>query len=238
MSHCDLLIADNDQNYAIAWEMGLAEEKRCPLGVIPGTGGITVSDLANRWTDLPSKRERLILWPKAFESPQSKALPVMEAIKLAWDSIQPSRVIMTAVIQEEIEMWFRTLPGTIQERCQVRDRIPRKELLDLMLKARVFLAPSLSDGVPNSLYEAMAGGAFPIVSPLETISSVVTTERNVLFARNLYPEEISKALQRAMNDDELVDKAARVNLELVKRIADREIIGPRVVSFYEELASS
>jgi hypothetical protein len=235
MACCDRLIADNDQNYVIAREMGLSDEKCCSLGTIPGTGGISVSDLANRWPALPSKRERLILWPKAFECPQSKALPVMEAIKLAWDFIQPSRLIMTAVTQEEIHMWFRTFPKSIQERCQLRERIARKELLELMLKARVFLAPSLSDGVPNSLYEAMAAGTFPIVSPLETISAVVAPERNVLFARNLHPEEISEAIKRAMTDDELIDSAARTNLDLVKRVADRAIIGPRVVAFYEEI---
>jgi glycosyltransferase involved in cell wall biosynthesis len=98
------------------------------------------------------------------------------------------------------------------------------------------LAPSLVDGVPNSMYEAMAAGALPIVSPLETIRPVVEQERNVLFARNLYPEEIAGALTRAMTDDALVDSAAKHNLELVRRVANRGEIQPRVVKFYNELA--
>ena len=40
-----------------------------------------------------------------------------------------------------------------------------------------------------------------------------------------------------MADDELVDSAARTNLDLVKRVADRAIIGPRVVAFYEEIGA-
>jgi len=67
------------------------------------------------------------------------------------------------------------------------------------------LAPSLIDGVPNVLYESMACGAFPIVSPLDTIRPVVKNEKNVLFARNLYPQELAEALTRAMTDDDLVD---------------------------------
>ena len=101
--------------------------------------------------------------------------------------------------------------------------------------ARVMLAPALIDGVPNSLYEGMACGSYPIVSPLETIRSVVKNEENVLFARNLYPNEIAGALERAMTDDALVDAASQRNLELVRRIAGRDVIRPRVIEFYENL---
>jgi hypothetical protein len=82
----------------------------------------------------------------------------------------------------------------------------------------------------------MACGAFPIVSPLDTISSVVAERINVLFARNLYPQEIAQALIEAMSDDVLVDKAARTNLELVKHLADRATIGPRVLQYYRKMA--
>jgi glycosyltransferase involved in cell wall biosynthesis len=83
----------------------------------------------------------------------------------------------------------------------------------------------------------MACGAFPILSPIETVTSVVKNEENVLFARNLYPNEIADALARAMTDDALVDAAAERNLELVRRIASRDVIRPRVIEFYEELAT-
>src|SRR6185369_4246573 len=121
--------------------------------------------------------------------------------------------------------------------CVVRDRIPRAETIEVMTRARVMLAPSLVDGVPNSLYEAMAAGAFPIVSPLETIQRVVANERNVLFARNLYPEEIAGALLRAMTDDQLVDSVAVQNLPLVRRLANRSEIRKKVIRFYNQVAA-
>jgi glycosyltransferase involved in cell wall biosynthesis len=98
------------------------------------------------------------------------------------------------------------------------------------------LAPSLVDGTPNSMFEAMATGAFPILSPLDTIRPLVEDACNVLFARNLYPHEIGDALARAMNDDNLVDDAVAPNLELVRKHADRASIRPRVVGMYESLA--
>ena len=98
------------------------------------------------------------------------------------------------------------------------------------------LAPSLIDGTPNCLFEAMALGALPIVSPLDTIRPIVEPEQNVLFARNLYPNEIADTLRRAMTDDDLVDRVAERNLGLVRRLADRALIARRVTAYYESLA--
>ena len=235
LSECDQLIADNQQNYEYALDLGLERGRISPLGVVPGTGGVDVEQLVQSWNGPPSRRQRLILWPKAYECPQGKALPVFEAIKLAWDRIQPCEIHMLAMIFET-RMWCQTLPEKILRSCCVYDRIPRAEVLQLMAQARVMLAPSLADGIPNTLYEAMAIGAFPIVSPLETLQSIVVSERNVLFARNLYPHEIAEALCRAMSDDALVDSAAERNLELVRSMADRSKIRPRVVSYYQHLA--
>jgi glycosyltransferase involved in cell wall biosynthesis len=215
--------------------MGLREECVSPLGVVPGAGGVDVDGLARDWAGPPSRRN-VILWPKAYECPQGKALPVFEALKLCWASLPPCELHML-VMTPETRMWYETLPAEIRASCRVEDRIPRQGVLELMTRARVLLAPSLSDGVPNSLYEAMAAGAFPVVSPLETITPVVGDEQNALFARNLYPEEIAAALTRAMTDDALVDAAAERNLALVRRVANRAEIRGRVVDFYERLAA-
>lgn len=232
---CDVFIADNQANYSYAVDMGLAESKICPLGFLPGTGGIDLESTSD--VPRPSQRPRLIVWPKAYECPQGKALPVFEGLRLAWDHIQPCRIALLAAYQDEVAMWWRILPEAIQQASQLYSRIPRLEVLELLKSARVLLAPSLSDGIPNSLYEAMAFGVFPIVSPLETIGSIVEDEKHVLFARNLYPGEIAAALIRAMNDDALVDAAAERNLRLVGAIADRAKIRQRVVGYYEEIAA-
>jgi glycosyltransferase involved in cell wall biosynthesis len=231
---CNQLLSDNQENYRFASEIGVKPSQIASLGTVPGTGGVDVSVLSESWRGLPSAR-RIILWPKAYDSPWSKALPVIEAIKLIWHRIQPCQIYMLAVTPET-RMWYWTLPEAIRQHCHVEERIPRDKVLELMVQARVMLAPSLVDGTPNTMFEAMAAGAFPILSPLGTIRELVENERNVLFAHNLYPHEIAEALCRAMSDDALIDKAAERNLELVGMIADRSKIRPRIVEFYERLA--
>lgn len=234
LGSCDQLISDNEQNFRIAQGLGVREEQLAAISPVPGTGGIDVNLLQEKWHGPPSSR-RIIVWPKAYDSAWGKMLPTFEALKLCWERIQPCEIHMLSMTSES-RMWFWSLPEAIRQSSRPRDRVGRSEVLEIMPKARVMLAPALIDGIPNSLYEGMACGAFPIVSPLETIMSVVKNEENVLFARNLYPQEIAEALARAMTDDALVDAAAQRNLALVRRVADRDVIRPRVLEFYEQLA--
>jgi len=234
---CDQLIADNQQNYDLLSSLGVPANRLAPLGVVPGSGGIDVDYLSQRWPCLPSKRERIIVWPKTYEAPSSKALPVFEALRIAWPRIQPCRIYMLWVVQPEIHSWFAKLPREIQASCTLLERIPRTETLDLLLKARVMLAPSLTDGIPNSMLEAMACGTFPIVSPIDTLRPLLRSPDHTLFARNLYPEEVAQAIERAMNDDSLVDSVVQRNLDFVSRHSNRAIIQPKVIQYYEDLAS-
>ena len=232
---CDQLISDNVDNFRIARELGVRADQLAPIAPVPGTGGIDVESLHKKWQG-PTSSRRSIVWPKAYDSAWGKMLPTFEALKMVWERIQPCEIHMLSM-NAESNMWYWSLPEEIRRSCRPRERVARAEVLELLPKARVMLAPTLIDGIPNSLYEAMACGAFPILSPIETVTSVVKNEENVLFARNLYPHEIAEALARAMTDDALVDAAAERNLELVRRIASRDLIRPRVIEFYEQLAT-
>ena len=233
LRECDCFIADNDLNYRYAIELGLDPKKCASVGSVPGTGGVDV-DAINILRKEKASTQRTIVWPKAYECPASKALPVLEAFKLCWQRIQPVKIIMTAIIPET-RMWLANQPPEIRNTCVTLDRVPREEMLKLFATARIVLMPSLTDGVPNTLYEAMGAGALPIVSPLETITPLVEKARNVLYARNLYPQEIADALAYAMNDDQMIDEAAENNLVRVREIAEREMIRVKVTRFYHKL---
>lgn len=237
---CDHFIADNEQNYAFALSAGLDPGKiRNPgMGVVSGAGGIDCDALEQMQVVAPSKRERVIVWPKAYETYTSKALPVFEAILKVWDRIQPCRIEMLWLVQSDVKIWYEKLfPEHIKKGCPFHGRLTREETLEKIAGARVMIAPSLSDGIPNTMMEAMALGAAPLVSPLDTIMPVVRDEENVLFARNLYPDEIAEALVRLMNDDDLVDRMAANNRVAIRKLADRTQVKHQALRFYEEVAN-
>ena len=233
LSSCNFFIADNLQNYNYALELGLSRDKISSLGVTPGSGGIDISFL-NSLRKTRAVESRVIVFPKTYECPASKALPVFEAIKICWDQIKPCTIYFTAV-NDETRFWFQALPEEIKQNCILLERLPRTDLFKLFAESRVVIMPSLIDGIPNTLYETMACGAVPIVSPIETISEVFEKDVNVLFARNLYPQEIAGELIRAMTDNSLAEKIVANNYTLVSEIADKNTISTKMNKFYNDL---
>lgn len=239
LASCDHFIADNEPNYTYALSTGMAKEKIvCPgMGVVSGAGGMDVEAMREMWSLPPSKRERVIVWPKAYELYTSKAMPVFEAILNVWDRIQPCRIEMLWMVQSDVQIWYEKMfPPDIKAHCPTFGRLSREDTLKRIASARVMIAPSLSDGIPNTMMEAMALGAAPLVSPLDTIAPVVRHEENVLFARNLYPDELGEALVRLMSDDDLIDRMAENNLVRIKEMADRRAVKERALLYYNEVA--
>ena len=234
MTGCDQILTDNRVNMEYAAQLGIPTERFASVAPIPGTGGVDLTDLAQLVDQTPSGR-RTILWPKAYESLWSSANPVLEALSSCWDRIQPCRVEALNVT-DDVRCWIQALPEPIRSNITVNQRLPRREALRRLARSRVLLAPSLVDGTPNVMFEAMATGALPIVSPLDTIRPIVEDRENVLFARNLWPTEIADALVIAMTNDGLVDQIAENNRRRIRELADRSVIRPKVVAFYEGLA--
>jgi hypothetical protein len=227
------ILTDNLTSARYLEELGVDRALIADICPVPGGGGVEVEKIA-RGTTATSQR-RIIVWPKSYEVAWSKALPVLEALRLVWHRLPPCRIVMFAAVQAEVRQWLLTLPKELQEACELHNFVPRSEVLEAMRQARLMLAPSLVDGRPNSMFEAMAAGAIPVVSPVESIGEVVRHGHNVFFARNLYINEIADALLTGMHNDTLVDTMAQNNLALVRDIADRSKVRAKVVSFYRSL---
>lgn len=232
---CDQIFDDSAKGIDYARSIGACEQQIAQLGSVPGNGGIDLEAIRRRVETVPSQR-RTIVWPKAYDSPWNRPRPVIDALELAWQSIGPVHVHILAA-SDDTRAAVARLPDEMQHHIEVHPIISRDRVLDLFATARVMLAPSLVDGVPNVMLEAMATGAMPIVSRLDTIDGVVNDD-NVLFADNLDAQQIADAIVRAMHDDELVDTAARANALRVAELADRAVIKERILKYYDSLASN
>jgi len=237
LENCDCYLSDNDFNYQVAESLGLDPRKRAPMGPVLASGGMDMQLMDRLAAGPPSQRERSILWPKAYNCPQSTAYPVFEAIQLCWERIAPCTIFMSAMVQEEVRLWFMALPESIRAHCRIAGRIARGEFLRTLGASRIMLAPTLSDGFPNTVAEAMALGALPVVSPLEAITAHIG-DANALFARNCHPQEIADALVRGMEDDALADATASRNRQLVANLFERNTARQALLDCYAALANS
>jgi len=165
------IVTDNLTNSRYLEELGVDRGRVANISPVPGSGGIDVDEVACGIR--PPSQRNLIVWPKAYEVQWSKALPVLEALRRVWHRLPPCRIAMFAAVQPEVREWFLTLPKETQAACDLHDFVPRSQVLEAMRQARLMLAPSLVDGRPNTMLEAMAAGAIPVVSPLESITRML-----------------------------------------------------------------
>ena len=235
LNNCDSIICDNKINYKLLQDYNINQDKLY-MKIIPGTGGVyidkTKDDLLSNFSD-----KRVIIIPKAYECSVSKILPIFEAIKNIWPYITPCKIIITAA-SDEAKMWFETMPQDIKACTVIYDRIKREDFLDLLSSARVMIAPSLIDGIPNVLYESMALGVAPIVSPIETLVDDFIHLENVFYARNLYVNELEESLKILMNDNSLVKKIISNNFEFVSKNVNKKNIGNEILLHYHSLLNN
>lgn len=227
------VICDNEGNFSFFAKVG-AEARRHPvLSIAPGTGGITPEMFAPV-TEL-EKREPRLIFSKAYESQWSKGLPVFEGIVKSMELLPH---ITATVIPDSIDIQnaLHLLPAKIKERITVLGGMPRHEFTKLMGQAQVAVMPSLVDGVPNTLYEAFAAGVIPVVSPLDTITPFFEEGKNVFFARNLYPDEVSLAIVKAFTD-RTRNAIIKNNLKKFEEFANRNMISSKVCKLYKAVSA-
>lgn len=97
-----------------------------------------------------------------------------------------------------------------------KHQLSHGEVLDLLRRSRVFIGLSRSDGLPASFLEAMSQGAFPIQSNSSVASDWVESGVSGILVDYHAIDEIAKAINIALSDDNLVIEAAKSNLATIQ----------------------
>jgi glycosyltransferase involved in cell wall biosynthesis len=102
----------------------------------------------------------------------------------------------------------------ISSRVKFLGYIPNgPELSHLYREADIFVMPSLTEGVPLAMLEAMANSLPVVVSAVGGIPGVVTDGANGLLVEPSSPKQVADALRRLATDRELVNRLRRAAFE-------------------------
>jgi glycosyltransferase involved in cell wall biosynthesis len=93
----------------------------------------------------------------------------------------------------------------------------RADVADLQSAAHVFVMPSLWEGLPLAMLEAMVAGRAIIASNISGIPEAVTTEVEGLLVPPADEEALSAALARVLSDDALRISLGRAAAERGRR---------------------
>jgi glycosyltransferase involved in cell wall biosynthesis len=131
------------------------------------------------------------------------------------------------------EKWVRRL--AIQERVRLLPSAPRERMAELFRLARVAVSPSLHDGTPNTLLEAMACGCFPVAGDIESVREWITDGDNGLLCDPTSPESLARAIVRALGDEQVRNSAREQNLRLIAERAEYSKVMQQAEKFYSEV---
>lgn len=114
--------------------------------------------------------------------------------------------------------WVRRLD--IGHAVQLLPAVPHVAMAEALRGAQVMVSPSVHDGTPNSLLEAMACGCLPIAGDLESIREWITNGQNGLLADATDPCSLAQAILEGLENKNLRRQAAGLNRAIIKERAE------------------
>ena len=110
------------------------------------------------------------------------------------------------------------------------DEIMKRELLE---KHDVFILPSYSEGMPISIFEAMAYGLTIITRPVGGIPDYFKNNEMGFLVESLLPEDLSGALDSVIKDGNLRARVSQFNNNFVIENVTSKIVVGRILSKME-----
>ena len=159
--------------------------------------------------------------PRAF-TPTYNQLAIAKAIPKVLQVIPECRFLF----QRRAEFHMPEYEAEVQESLERQgvDRavriLPPRQYEDMptyYALADVLVSVPSHEGMPRSVLEAVACGAFPIVSDLPALREWITDGENGLILSSVEPKQIAEAILYALSHKSMTQKAAQINREIVER---------------------
>ena len=235
MKHIDFLFADTYRDIKLSKSEGYAKSFS---EVFPGGGGYHIESYQPY---IKSVEERNLIIIKGYQHNYGRALFVLSALELMIDEIKDFEICVYSahktVIQKIEEL--NSTHGLKIEYTPRTQELSHEELLQKFGSAQIAIGNNISDGIPNTLLEAMICGAFPIQSnPGGATEDYVEDGVNGLLIQN--PEdaqEIANKIRQSIEDKKLRAKAFDINQEKSKAL-DYAVIQKKVLEAYHKIEES
>jgi glycosyltransferase involved in cell wall biosynthesis len=227
------LFADCKRDVKLAKKYGF---KGDVLGVFPGGGGFSFKE-----TDIFIKPvlDRNTILVKGYQGRSGRAIQVIKALELISDEIKNFSIVVFGT-NPEVENYItkQRLSEVLSIKTLLsKDFLPHKDILKLMGDALIYIGNSNSDGMPNTLLEAMIQGAFPIQSnPGGATAEIIEHGINGFLIEDCEESNsIAQLIKNAINNPNLINSAFVINQEKIKPNYNRTLIIDQVISKYDSI---
>ncbi len=234
----DGLIADATRDIRLGHEWGFATDR--PTLVVPGAGGIRLDEIeaAARSGILPEDLPDvpIVVNPRGQRPGSLRQDIFFQSIPLVLEKFPEALFICPPLAgDKESDRWIESLG--IRSNAKLWPRLDRAQMWALFKKARVFVSPSIHDGTPNSLLEAIACGCFPVVGNIESMKEWVTPGVNGLLVDAASPRSLADGIIAALENPALCATAKNENAQIIAKRADYRRCMAMTEAFYQKVVT-
>lgn len=228
LKRIDFLHTDCERDFTLAEKLNFSGKY---LGVIPGGTGYKLEELEPFRIPIT---ERKIILVKGYEHHLGRGLNSIKALHAIQSQIQNYHVVIFGAHNKVIDY-----VESNQLNFKVYDRhgLSHQDLLKLMGQSLVYVGNSISDGMPNTLLEAVVMGAFSIQSnPGGASAEIIKNGINGFLIQN--PESISEIQDHILNacsDLERLKKAEIENRNIAIKKLDFSSNKLKVIEMYKNV---
>jgi glycosyltransferase involved in cell wall biosynthesis len=233
LRRADGLHCDCSRDLRLACSMGFDSDR--PSVILPGGGGVSDAFLHAGVT----RREPAATQAPVIINPRGLRVYVrndsfFKAIPLVLQAFPDARFLCAGMKGEPVaNRWVEKLG--LHSAVDLLPVLSSAELAACFARADVSVSPSMHDGTPNTLLEAMAAGAFPVVGAIESVQEWITDDHNGLLCDPAQPRSIALAIIRAVQDVALRSRARAINALLIDRRARYVNVMSEVQDFYDRV---
>lgn len=228
LKRINFLHTDCQRDFMLAKKLGFSGNF---LGVVPGGTGYNLKQLESFKEPLI---ERKIILVKGYEHNLGRGLNIIKALQLLESEIRDYRVLIFGSHQKVID-YIET--NKLSFTFFSRHELSHDQLTKLMGQSLLYIGNSISDGMPNTLLEAVVMGAFPIQSnPGGATQEIIENNVNGFLIND--PEsilEIKEKIVKALSNINLLKKAADENEKIAVEKLDYFINKEKVIKMYKTI---
>jgi glycosyltransferase involved in cell wall biosynthesis len=228
MQAVNALHADVERDIRLAHEWGLGVDKLTL--VAPGSGGVRSEVFYPPAEPVTSP---VIINPRGVR-PYVRNDSFFKAIPLVLEK-WPEAKFLCSSMQGEAQALAWTRELNIENAVELMPPVPFLEMGNVYRRAQIVVSPSVHDGTPNSLIEAMACGCFPVAGDLDSIREWITHGQNGLLVDAGSPRSIADAILLGLEREDLRREAAGLNANIISARAEYGVMMKKVAEFYETI---
>ena len=231
LSRIDVLIMECRRDQAATRSLGFAGVIAEPMSV---AGGFDFEQLQAFRSPGPTSARRVIA-VKGYQHFAGRAQVALHAIELLGERLKGYRLAIYSTNSDEEALARRAARrGSMEFELVSRNTawVPHDEMLRLHGRARISIGLSVADGASMSFLESLAMGSFPIQSGTACVSEWLTDGVGGMIVPPEDPYAVADAIERAVNDDALVDRAAELNRAVARERLDDAVLRQKLVEIY------